>query len=161
MGVQNRIALDLIKFSVAKTEVTWRDYKSLQKANQDCCAIKERLREKVCLEGENEQLRACTGQELMYCCKSIELLALLCIGNDRSGSASYVRAPRHTENPYCEMVTPLRPFVVLDPSLFSRLPGHKRVSISVSKEMEFLGMPGCPVKVVSLIKDAARKNREG
>ena len=42
------------------------------------------------------------------------------------------------------MVTPLRPFVVQDPSLFSRLPGHKRVSISVSKEMEFLGMPGCP-----------------
>jgi hypothetical protein len=56
----------------------------------------------------------------------------------------YSRAPRHTENPYCEMVTPLRPFVVQDPSLFSRLPGHKRVSISVSKEMEFLGMPGCP-----------------
>ena len=60
-------------------------------------------------------------------------------GNDHG------RAPRHTENPYCEMVTPLRPFVVQDPSLFSRLPGHKRVSISVSKEMEFLGMPGCPV----------------
>jgi hypothetical protein len=56
------------------------------------------------------------------------------------------RAPRHTENPYCEMVTLLRPFVVQDPSLFSRLPGHKRVSISVSKEMEFLGMPGCPAK---------------
>ena len=44
------------------------------------------------------------------------------------------RAPRHTENPYCEMVTLLRPFVVQDPSLFSRLPGHKRVSFSVSKE---------------------------
>ena len=58
------------------------------------------------------------------------------------------RAPRHTENPYCEMVTPLRPFVVQDPSLFPRLPGHKRVFIAVSKEMEFLGMPGCPALVL-------------
>ena len=74
---------------------------------------------------------------------STEKISMRCAGAPLS-TTGIIRSPRHTENPYCEMVTPLRPFVVQDPSLFSRLPGHKRVSISVSKEMEFLGMPGCP-----------------
>ncbi len=53
MGVQNRIALD-IKFSVAKTEVTWR-LLSLQKANE-CCAIKELRKKSVWKEKKNWEL---------------------------------------------------------------------------------------------------------